>query len=381
VHDNTDHIHGHIVFNSVNFVTGKKYRYKKGDWAKYMQPITNRLCEEYGLSTITIDQDGAEPSESYTEWRDSRDGKFVWSDMIKRDIDACVLQASGFDEFVSLLQEKGYEVKQNKYFAIKPPGLARFRRCYRLGEDYSEERIRERIASEDLKLYRQNHPEAKIVKVLIPYRLKRAKLTGIQRKYFSRLYRLGKLKQRPYSQAYKYRDEIRKMHRLHEQYMFLADNEIHSEADLLKVYAALQSEKEQLSKERSHFNKEKSRYKRLWKLADRMQELTPAEKTFINGDAFFQSEHEEYEGLRAEIQKMGYSLAELEELRTYYGGRSLMHRDMQKDCNKKIRIAESLIREVNEDKARDVSEIQKDQIDRTGQGSRLNGLSEFCKGG
>lgn len=63
VHDNTAHIHGHIVFNSVNFLTGKKFRYEKGDWAKYMQPITNRLCEEYGLSTISIDREEAEPSE------------------------------------------------------------------------------------------------------------------------------------------------------------------------------------------------------------------------------------------------------------------------------------------------------------------------------
>jgi hypothetical protein len=367
VHDNTVHIHGHIVFNSVNFVTGKKYRYQKGDWAKYMQSITNRLCEEYGLSTITIDKDEAEPSESYTEWRDSRDGKFVWSDMIKRDLDACVLQAGDFNEFVALLQDKGYEVKQNKYFAIKPPGLSRFRRCYRLGDDYTEERLRERIASENLKLYQEKHPEARIVKVLIPYRLKRAKLTGIQKKYFARLYRIGKLKQRPYSQAYKYRDEIRKMHKLHDQYMFLADNEIHSEADLLKVYASLKSEKEQLSKERSQFYKEKSRYTHLWKLADRLQELRPAEQTFINGDTFFQGEHEEYAGIQAEIQKAGYSLAELEELRMYYSGRSLTHRDMQKDCNKRIRIAESLIREANEDKARDGAEIQKDQIDKTGQ--------------
>ena len=52
VHDNTDHVHSHIVFNSVSFVDGKKYRYEKGDWAKYIQPITNKLCQEYGLSII-----------------------------------------------------------------------------------------------------------------------------------------------------------------------------------------------------------------------------------------------------------------------------------------------------------------------------------------
>jgi hypothetical protein len=287
--------------------------------------------------------------------------------MIKRDIDACVLQAADFDEFVLLLRDKGYEVKQNKYFAIKPPGLARFRRCYRLGEDYSEERLRERVISEDLKYYQEHHTEAKIIRVAVPYHLKRAKISGLQRKYFVRLYSLGKMKARPYSQAYKYRDEIRKMHKLHDQYMFLADYEIHSDGDLLKVYDALKSEKEQLSKERSLFYKEKSRYNRLWKLADRMHELTPAEKTFMSGDTFFRSEHEEYAGLQAEIQKAGYSLAELDELRTYYSGKSLNYQDMQKDCNKRIRIAESLIREVNEDQARDEVEIHRDLIRYSGQ--------------
>ena len=369
VHDNTAHIHGHIIFNSVNFLTGKKFRYEKGDWAKYIQPITNRLCDEYGLSTISIDGDEAEPSETYTEWRDSRDGKFIWADMIKRDIDACVLQASDFEEFVKFLQDKGYEVKQNKYFAIKPPGLARFRRCYRLGDDYSEERLRERIASEDMKFYQEHHSEARIVKVMIPYHLKRAKLSGMQRKYFARLYRLGKLKSRPYSQAYKYRDEIRKMHKLHDQYMFLADNDIHSEEELVRVYDSLKSEKEAISKERSRFYKEQARYKPLWKKADRMKELMPAEATFRNGDTFFQSEHDEYVRLRSEIEAQGYSLEELERLRVVYKEKALGHQELRKDCNKKIRIAESLIKEANEDKAKTDSEVKldRDKIKRQGQ--------------
>jgi predicted nuclease with TOPRIM domain len=159
------------------------------------------------------------------------------------------------------------------------------------------------------------------------------------------------------------------MHKLHDQYIFLADNEIHSEAELLKVYASLQSEKEQLKKERSHFYREKSRYTSLWKLADRMHELESAEQTFIGGDNFFKAEHEEYERLLAEIKKEGYTPEELEEMRIYYSGKSLAHRDMQKDCNKKIRIAESLIKEINDDKERDGSaprpEIKRQPTKRT----------------
>lgn len=105
VHDNTEHIHGHILFNSVSFRTGKKYRYEKGDWAKKIQPITNRLCEEYGLSTIEISDDRARPSENYKEWNDFRDGKFVWADMIKRDIDACIMQAATYESFLAMLSD------------------------------------------------------------------------------------------------------------------------------------------------------------------------------------------------------------------------------------------------------------------------------------
>lgn len=112
VHNNTDHKHGHIIFNSVNMVNGKKYRYEKGDWAKYIQPLTNRLCEEYGLSTIDISADGKGINERYKDWNPYRDGKFIWKDMVMRDVDSCIVQASTYDSFLGLMEEKGYTIKQ-----------------------------------------------------------------------------------------------------------------------------------------------------------------------------------------------------------------------------------------------------------------------------
>ena len=106
IHDNTAHIHGHILLNSVSFVTGKKYRYEKGDWAKYIQPITHRLCAKYGLSTITIEDDQAMAHDTYDEWKERKDGRFVWSDMIRRDLDACIVMAGDFEDFLGLLSDK-----------------------------------------------------------------------------------------------------------------------------------------------------------------------------------------------------------------------------------------------------------------------------------
>lgn len=74
----------------------------------------------------------------------------MWDKMIIRDLDACILQAGDFDEFMELLQNKGYEIKQGKHLAVKPPGMGRYRRCKTLGDDYTEESIRRRIEEEDL---------------------------------------------------------------------------------------------------------------------------------------------------------------------------------------------------------------------------------------
>jgi len=184
VHDNTAHVHSHIVFNSVSFVDGKKYRYEKGDWAKYIQPITNKLCQEYGLSIIDVDDGSKEKEhESYKDWSEYREGSFVWADMIKRDLDSCILQAGNYEQFLELLSDKGYEVKQGKYLAVKPQGMTRFRRCKTLGENYSQEAIVERIAKEDLSFYQSQNEErqAAIVKCYVK-RYRRAKMSRLAKK-------------------------------------------------------------------------------------------------------------------------------------------------------------------------------------------------------
>ena len=245
VHDNTDHVHSHIVFNSVSFVDGKKYRYEKGDWAKYIQPITNKLCQEYGLSIIDVEDGSKEKQhENYKDWSEYREGSFVWADMIKRDLDACILQANDFSGFLELLSEKGYEVKQGKYLAVRPQGMTRFRRCKTLGENYSQEAIVERIAKEDLSFYQSQNEEkqAAIVKCYVK-RYRRAKMSGLQKRYYAKLYRIGKLKKKPYSQVWKYKDDIRKMHKLQEQYLFLVRHKIESAEELVSVLDNLTDKK------------------------------------------------------------------------------------------------------------------------------------------
>lgn len=215
VHDNTDCVHSHIIFNSVSFMNGIKYRYEKGDWAKEIQPLMNRLCREYGLSELEFEHVTDKVEEQNHEWSVRRDGKFVWGDMIKRDLDACIIQASSMDGFLELLQEKGYEIKNapgvgtGKYLAVKPPGMNRFKRCKTLGEQYSEEAIIERINFETVSTYTSSRASRSPRIVYCKgKRFRRAKLSGLQRKYYAKLYRTHRLKKKPYSQTWKYRDDI-----------------------------------------------------------------------------------------------------------------------------------------------------------------------------
>ena len=320
VHDNTEHVHSHIVFNSVSFVDGKKYRYEKGDWAKYIQPITNRLCEEYGLSIIDVDDGSKEKQhESYKDWSEYREGSFVWADMIKRDLDACILQAGDYQQFLDLLSDKGYTIKQGKYLAVKPQGMTRFRRCKTLGDMYSDEAIRERFINEDISFYREKQEEIK--PVLIRCKVKRyrkAKMSGLQKQYYAKLYRIGKLKKRPYSQVWKYKDDIRRMHKLQEEYLFLVNHDINSVEELVSVVSSLTDKRKEVSAEKSRIYKARERNRELFDTADEMQELKPAEQSYIQGDEFFEDEHIKWEMLNQKLLSQGYTLEEVETLRKHY---------------------------------------------------------------
>ena len=123
----------------------------------------------------------------------------------------------------------GYVIKnayrnEGKYLAIKPMGLSRFRRCKSLGANYTEERIRERILTEDLSTYHALSKEKpQIVRCRVK-RYRRAKLSGIQKRYFARLYRTGLLKKRAYSQTWRYRDDIRRMETVSYTHLTLPTN-------------------------------------------------------------------------------------------------------------------------------------------------------------
>ena len=319
VHDNTAHVHGHIIFNSVNYHNGRKYRYEKGDWAKKIQPITNRLCEEYGLSTIEIEEHGRKRNERYKDWNEFRDGKFIWREMIQR-----------------------------------------FCRCKSMGEDYTEEKIRERIRRENLETYaKRNHGEAShAIEPVKDEFLRRTKLVGIQKTYYAKICRLRHLERLPYSKAWEYREEIRRMQEVHEKYLFLVKNEIHSLTELIAVRDNLQEKAEECGKERRGLYHEKKQMEPLFSVADKMMELVPAEKSWQAGDEFFEKEHLSYRALEEQLQGEGYSLEETEMLRKKYKDKGSGIYERQREIKKRLKMAGEMITEFTEslERAKDRSE-------------------------
>ena len=364
VHDNTAHVHSHIVFNSVSFVDGKKYRYEKGDWAKYIQPITNKLCQEYGLSIIDVDDGSKEKEyESYKDWSEYREGSFVWADMIKRDLDSCILQAGNYEQFLELLSDKGYEVKQGKYLAVRPQGMTRFRRCTTLGENYSQEAIVERIAKEDLSFYQSQNEErqAAIVKCYVK-RYRRAKMSGLQKRYYAKLYRIGKLKKKPYSQVWKYKDDIRKMHKLQEQYLFLVRHKIESAEELVSVLDNLTDKKKEASKEKSKTYKAKERFKDIFDKAEQIRGLDDAESCYQSGDTFFEDEHNAWERLNTELLAQGYSVEEVESLRKKYESKYAQDCKAERAVSKELNLGRSIWKELTVSASAEEKQYDKETI-------------------
>ena len=364
VHDNTAHVHSHIVFNSVSFVDGKKYRYEKGDWAKYIQPITNKLCQEYGLSIIDVDDGSKEKEhESYKDWSEYREGSFVWADMIKRDLDSCILQAGNYEQFLELLSDKGYEVKQGKYLAVKPQGMTRFRRCKTLGDMYSDEVIRERIEKEDISFYREQQKEVQPVLCKCKVRrYRRAKMSGLQKRYYAKLYRIGKLKKKPYSQVWKYRDDIRKMHKLQEQYLFLVRHKIESAEELVSVLDNLTDKKKEASKEKSKTYKAKERFKDIFDKAEQIRELNDAESCYQSGDTFFEDEHNAWERLNTELLAQGYSVEEVESLRKKYESKYAQDCKAERAVSKELNLGRSIWKELTVSASAEEKQYDKETI-------------------
>ena len=140
-HIDKDHVHNHLIFNAVDFVDYHAYKSYKRIYYD-MREISDRLCKENGLSVIPPSQNKGMGYKEYTEAKRGTS----WKQKLKQTIDRLVITAKDYDDFLRLMQEAGYEIKTGKYISFRAEGQERFTRSKTIGENYTEERIKERIA-------------------------------------------------------------------------------------------------------------------------------------------------------------------------------------------------------------------------------------------
>jgi hypothetical protein len=227
--------------------------------------------------------------------------------------------------------------------------MGRYRRCKTLGEDYTEENIRRRIEEEDLSFYQSNKKfKPEIVKCYVR-RYKRARLTGLQKRYYAKLYRVGKLKKRPYSQVWKYKNDIRKMEKLQQQYLFLVRHDVHSMEELASAVLNLTDKKKEASAEKSRVFRAKQRCKSLFDIANQMDKLQAAENCFQNGDNFFLEEHNQWTELEKQLMTEGYTYVEIKKLREYYKEQAAFAGSRERASVKELNIGKSIWKDMVSD--------------------------------
>lgn len=239
-HLDRHHIHNHIVVNSVSFVDGGKFRSTPKSYYNEIRKVSDRLCREYGLSVI---DDPQHKGMHYAEWKAVNDGKPTIRGQVREELDEIIKASATMQIFWRELKRRGYVVHRRgetiKYTSIIPPFGKRPVRLDKLGADYSEEAIRQRIIAQQNDIYIMQPSQLKKV-----YKVKgnistapRKKLKGFQALYFHYLYLFKKIRKcrTPQRVSFFMRDELIKMERYQKQFRFLYDNNIET-AEQLEQY-------------------------------------------------------------------------------------------------------------------------------------------------
>ena len=261
VHTDKDHLHAHIIFNSVSRTTGLKYHYKEGDWAREIQPVTDRICKEHNLSELRFEEERV--GVSYASWANKQTGKLNWSHIIQADIDYAISRSKSFDEFLENMKQMHYDLRigrsrkrDSNYITFQfkgEDGKVHRRRSYSLATGYDLKDIVERIRNQkELKSYEKVGEQFE--KKASAFLSGEIRLTGFR--VFTRLYQAVNYYKlpNPYAvPAAQVRSDMLRMERLIDECRFLRDHHIRTTEDLLQMdqavcerYGHLCSERRQL---------------------------------------------------------------------------------------------------------------------------------------
>lgn len=316
-HCDRKHIHNHIVFNAVSFVTGKKYHSTPQTYYGQIRAISDRLCREHGLSVI-MNGEEKHKGMSYAEWKAMQDGGLSLRQIVERDVREVLSYALVYGEFLAFMEDKGYEIKHGKYLSFRPYGYERFIRPKMDGITLSEDGVRSYIEGALV------DPDAQVLvpRPFVPYCKPMIGVIGIYRHYLYILGCVEKNRAMP-KQSAMLRTELKKFEHYKEQHRYLSRNDIVYESELQERITNLESQLEMLTKKRTILNTQKKRNAKLYTAIATVEHFSPGAELIMEGsvgtnkekqvlqEAYILLEKTDTDAVRRERNKLYQEIAEI----------------------------------------------------------------------
>ena len=240
VHTDREHMHGHLIWNSVSMTIGKKYNSPKGNWRNHLQPITNKYCDELGLSIMPAEYSRNPKNISRDKWEKEMSMK----EIILRDAKMCAYAAGNVEHFKYLMKRLGYVFKKDAWMKVQAPGFRYYHSLAKMDEMFAEDRLRHHV---DMPWMAKPYFYSSDIRGL-----HRAKLSPYQKRFYAKLYRLRIVEQKRFVVGgAKYTEELKRFHQLQDEYLLLVNNDIKDIVELVN-FRNKQEEKIQQIEDRQH---------------------------------------------------------------------------------------------------------------------------------
>ena len=261
VHTDREHMHGHLIWNSVSMTTGKKYNSPKGNWKNHLQPITNKYCDELGLSIMPAEYSRNQKNISRDKWEKEMSMK----DIILRDAKMCAYAAGNVEHFKYLMKRLGYVFKKDAWMEVQAPGFRYYHKLAKLDEMFSEDMLRHYV---DMPWMAKPYFYSSDIRGL-----HRAKLSPFQKKFYAKLYRLRVVEQKRFVVGgAKYAEDLKRFHQLQDEYLLLVNNDIKSIVELVDFISEKEDRIQQIEDRQKEIYRESSSRKRSIKNEEQYRE-------------------------------------------------------------------------------------------------------------
>ena len=261
VHTDREHMHGHLIWNSVSMTTGKKYNSPKSNWKNHLQPITNKYCDELGLSIMPAEYSKNPKNISRDKWEKEMSMK----EIILRDAKMCAYAAGNVEHFKYLMKRLGYVFKKDAWMEVQAPGFRYYHSLVKMDEMFAEDRLRHHV---DMPWMAKPYFYSSDIRGLHG-----AKLSPYQKRFYAKLYRLRIVEQKRFVVGgAKYTEELKRFHQLQDEYLLLVNNDIRDVAGLVKYRSEQQKKVKRIDDRQQEIYKENASRKRKIKTDEKYRE-------------------------------------------------------------------------------------------------------------